>query len=79
MKKRANITIALLNINGATTPTANLNLMDKWARINSTLRGNKIAILALQETHLDNERIETIKTCFGKSFDLLHFSDPVSP
>jgi hypothetical protein len=47
MKKRANITIASLNINRATAPTANLNLTDKCARINNTLKRNKIAILAL--------------------------------
>jgi exonuclease III len=79
MKKRANVTIATLNINGASAPTANLNLTDKWARINSTLRTNKIAILALQETHLDEDSVETIKMCFGKSFDLLYSSDPHTP
>lgn len=79
VKKKANINIATLNVNGASAPTANLNLTDKWARINSTIRENKIAILALQETHLDEENVETIKTCFGKSFTLLHSSDPQTP
>lgn len=73
------MTIATLNIDGASAPTANLNLTDKWAKINSTLRENKIAILALQETHLDKENIETITRCFGKSFTLMHFSDPHTP
>ena len=79
VKKRANINIATLNLNGASAPTVNLNVVDKWARINSTLRNNKIAILALQETHLDEEMAETIQRCFGKSFDLMYTSDPVSP
>jgi hypothetical protein len=79
IKKKANVTIATLNINGASAPTANLNLTDKWAQINSTLRENKIAILALQETHLDNDSVETITRCFGKSFTLLHSSDPQTP
>ena len=79
MKKKANITIATLNINGASAPTANLNLTDKWARINSTMRENKIALLALQETHLDDHNVDTITRCFGKSFTLLHSSDPLTP
>ena len=57
-KKRANINIATLNLNGASASTANLNAVDKWARINSTLRNNKIAVLALQETHLDEGIVE---------------------
>ena len=79
IRKRANITIATLNINGASAPTANLNITDKWARINTTLRENKIAILALQETHLDDKRVEMVARCFGKSFTLLHSNDPDNP
>ena len=79
MKKKANITIATLNMNGAEAPTANLKLKDKWSRVNSTLRDNKIAVLALQETHLDEECIETIESCFGKSFNLFYSSDPEEP
>ena len=54
-KKRANINIATLNMNGATAPTSNMDLKEKWSMINNTIRTNKIAILALQETHLDEE------------------------
>jgi hypothetical protein len=79
MKKKANINIATLNINGASAPTANLNIIDKWTRINSTLRQNKIAILALQETHLDEQSVEAIERCFGKSFELQYSSDPENP
>ena len=72
-KKRANINIATLNINGATAPSRNMNLIEKWSMINRTIRTSKIAILALQETHLDEERASDIHRCFRKSFDL-HFS-----
>jgi hypothetical protein len=61
----------MLNINGASAPTANLNLTDKWARINSTLRENKIAILALQETHLDNDSVR-VNHGLGKPAGLAH-------
>jgi exonuclease III len=53
--------------------------MDKWSLINRTMRSNKIAILAIQETHLDNDRAESIRTCFGNCFELLHSSDPERP
>jgi ribonuclease HI len=78
-KKKANITIATININGATAPTSNMNLIDKWSMINRTIRTNKIAILALQETHLDEERAGDIHRCFHKSFDLHYSPDPDNP
>ena len=77
--KRANINIVALNINRAKAPTAKLNFTDKWMRINSTIRENKIAISAIQETHLNNKGVEIIEWCFGKSFKLLYLSDPISP
>jgi ribonuclease HI len=78
-KKRANINIATLNINGATAPTSNMNLIEKWSTINRTIRKEKIAILALQETHLDEERANDVHNCFQKSFHLHYSSDPNNP
>ena len=79
IRKRANIIIATLNMRGSSAPSNNMNYLDKWSRINYTIRKNKIAILALQETHLDNEMAESIKRCFGKNFELLHSSDTDNP
>lgn len=78
-KKRANITIASLNLNGAAAPTQGMNHIDKWATINSTIRTEKIAILALQETHLDERMLGDITRCFGKNFDIVNSSDPGNP
>lgn len=78
-KKRANICIATLNVNGASAPTQNMNHINKWSIINSTIRTERIAILALQETHLDEERLEDINRCFGKNFDIINSSTPGSP
>jgi exonuclease III len=78
-KKRANINIATLNVNGATAPSSNMNLIEKWAMINQTIKKHKIAILALQETHLDEERASDVQRCFQKSFDLYYSSDPENP
>jgi exonuclease III len=78
-KKRANINIATLNINGATAPSSNMNLIEKWSMINRTIRSNKVAILALQETHLDEERASSIHRCFQKNFDLYYSGVPKNP
>jgi hypothetical protein len=78
-RKRANITIASLNMRGSSAPSNNMNVLDKWSMINHTIRKNKIAILALQETHLDDKLAGAIKRCFGKNFDLLYSSDPDNP
>ena len=56
-KKRANICIVTLNMNGASTLTQNLDMKGKWATISYTMRVKRIAILALQETHLDKEHL----------------------
>lgn len=78
-KKKANINIATLNINGATAPSSDMNLIGKWSTINQTIRVNKIAILALQETHLDEERASDIQRCFQKRFELHYSCDPDNP
>ena len=45
----------MLNMNGASTLTQNLDMKGKWATISYTMRVKRIAILTLQETHLDEE------------------------
>src|SRR5258708_10900506 len=78
-KKRANIKIATLNMNGAEAPSQGMDLTDKWSMVNSTIRGNRIAILAIQEMHLDEEREKRINQCFSKNFDLINSSEPDNP
>lgn len=70
--------IATMNMCGASAPTSNMDLRSKWTMVNHTIRTNKIAVLALQETHLDNKLAGTIKSCFQKNFDILYSSDPDS-
>lgn len=76
-KKRANICIATLNVNGAATQ--NMDHKDKWSTINSTMKAERIAILALQETHLDEELLGDINSCFGKNLKIINSSTPDSP
>jgi exonuclease III len=78
-KRKANLNIVTLNLNGAAAPTQRMDHIDKWTTINNTIRTEKIAILALQETHLDEERINDINHCFSKNFDVFNSSDPENP
>ena len=47
--------------------------------INQTLNKYKIAILAIQETHLDEETTVRIRTSYEKKMSILTSSDPESP
>lgn len=78
-KKRrcANINIASLNINGFSANR--MSHLEKWSMINQMLNKNKIVILALQETHLDQERVESLKSAFGRKMEIIHSEDPDAP
>src|SRR5258707_8182060 len=78
-KKRVNIRIATLNINGASASSHDMDHIDKWSTINSTIKDQKIAVLALQETHLDDTRMQDINRCFSKSLETFNSSDPRNP
>jgi siderophore synthetase component len=56
-----------------------MNGLEKWSMVNQTLSQYKIAILALQETHLDQELLRQIQTCFSKKMQILHSEDPDAP
>lgn len=53
-KTRANLTIATLNMQGRGANSA-FDPNNKWHHINQLMTENKLSILALQETHLDDE------------------------
>ena len=76
---KANITIATLNINGFAAPASNMSGIDKWSTINRTISDNKIAILALQETHLDHDLLQNITDCFGKRLEIINSQHPTNP
>ena len=75
--KRANINIATLNMNGF--KANGMTNLEKWSRVNKMLNQHKIAILALQETHLDQERTDAIHSAFGKKMDLIYSPLPDNP
>jgi exonuclease III len=76
---RANVNISTLNMNGLTAPTHGMNFRQKWSTINSTLNQHKLAILALQETHLDQDTIERLHQSLGEKMRIISSSDPDAP
>ena len=75
---RASINIATLNVNGLAAQNDG-SPNRKWKWINSTLNENKIAILALQETHLDDMTIECLHTMYSHKMEIIYSADPNSP
>jgi exonuclease III len=76
---RASINIATLNMNGFTAPTSRMTGIEKWLAVNRTISDHRIAILALQETHLDPTLLHDIDTCFGKRLTMINSQDPNNP
>ena len=70
-KTKANIKVAFLNMRGRFH-----NSIDKWLHINQLVRDNKITILALQETHLNQEQTDNINTMFQDTLHVLASADP---
>ena len=79
LRLRANITIATLNINGYTAPASNMTGIEKWSAINHTINDNRIAILALQETHLDHDSLQQVRACFGGRLEIVTSQHPNNP
>jgi hypothetical protein len=75
---RANISIASLNMNGYAAPASSMSSIEKWSAIYQTMKENKIAILALQETHLDNSLIHSIGECFRKILEVINSQLPTN-
>ncbi|KAF8256714.1 Endonuclease/exonuclease/phosphatase [Lactarius quietus] len=76
---KANIVIVTLNINGYTAPSSNVSGIDKWSTINRTINEHHIAILALQETHLDPVLLQDVTACFGKHLEIITSPHPTNP
>ncbi len=72
-RTKGRIIIASLNMRGGNGATG-----DKWLRINQLLRDEKIAVIALQETHLTDERRENLNELFKASMRIYGSADPVN-
>ena len=76
---RANIRITSQNINGAAAPSENMNYREKWGTISHTMHMEKIAILVIQETHLDQGMTEQLGRNFQKNLIILNSAHPNNP
>ena len=74
---RATINIATLNMNRFSAHR--MTGIKKWSAVNRTISDNKIAILTLQETHLEPALLHNIHECFGKRLKILNSQDPDNP
>ena len=79
MRKHANIKIGTVNINGLHTGSENNNTFEKWAEINATMKTERIAILAVQETHLDEQNTQAITQAFGKRLRIINSQPEENP
>jgi len=66
-------------VNGASAPSKNISYRDKWRKISDTIHTEKIAILVIQESHLDQQMAEQLGRNFEKNLKILNSADPDNP
>jgi len=67
------------NVNGAATPSENMNYREKWRSVSHMMHTEKIAILAIQEAHLNQNMMEELGTSFEKNLNILISAHPDNP
>jgi len=72
---KAAIRLATLNIRGGGLHTTH----EKWQHINQIIRDKKIAVLAIQETHLSETNTESLNNQFHGRMKILNNEDPLNP
>jgi len=72
---RGSIKIATLNIRGGGSNTTD----NKWENLHQVMRERKIAVLAVEETHLTQEKVASLNSLFEQHFTLHNSSDPDTP
>ncbi|KZT25978.1 DNase I-like protein, partial [Neolentinus lepideus HHB14362 ss-1] len=76
---RANITIGSLNLNGRHSAALSYSPISKWTSVHSAIKNARIGILAVQETHLNEEYTDEIHKLFGKRLMVINSHDPDRP
>ncbi|OJT08742.1 Transposon TX1 uncharacterized 149 kDa protein [Trametes pubescens] len=76
-RSKARIVLASLNIRGFGTENS-MEGSNKWMLVNQLVRDRKIAILALQEAHLDDRRADLLNKVFERNMEVLHSPDPAN-
>ncbi|KIM70415.1 hypothetical protein SCLCIDRAFT_1206542 [Scleroderma citrinum Foug A] len=78
-KYRANLIIASLDMRGRSSQSMGSGPIPKWTSVLNMLRTKQIGVLALQETHLNDETTSQIRTVFDKRMMILNSGVPVNP
>jgi len=68
-----------MNLNGVAAPSENMNCLEKWSTVSRTIHKDKIAVLAVQETHLDEGMTERLKSLYQKNLKIVVSAHPESP
>lgn len=72
------MTVGTLNMRGTGSDRAS-GAPDKWLCINQVMRDNRVAVLALQETHITQERADRLNQLFASNIMIMVSPDQVSP
>jgi exonuclease III len=75
---KAAIKVASINIRGYGSHNAS-SPQNKWFHVNQVMREKKIAILMVQETHMDNERQDQVDHVFSKRLKIHSSANPENP
>ncbi|KAF5375493.1 hypothetical protein D9615_009178 [Tricholomella constricta] len=75
---KAAIRVASLNIRGSRT-MGDGRTGSKWLHVNQLMRDKRIGILAVQETHLTEERRDDLEKLFSKRMKIFISKDPENP
>ena len=75
---KAVIKVASLNMRGFGHNNPNY-IQNKWKHVNKIMRNEKIAILLLQETHMNVECQNKVQMLFERRLNILCSEDPESP
>ena len=67
---KASLLLASLNTRGFRSST-DQSEDTKWQRLHQLIRNDGIGILALQETHLTSDRVETLHRLYGRRLRIL--------
>ncbi|KAF5377136.1 hypothetical protein D9757_001831 [Collybiopsis confluens] len=76
--KKAGINIASLNVRGYGNPNI-YHTDNRWRRLTTIMRDRRIAILAVQEAHLTEERSRDLNTAYNPRIKIWSSSDPENP
>ena len=74
-KTKAVIKLATLNIRGGGSAVT----QEKWEHINQIMRDKKIAVLAVQESHLDKTAVDNLNSLFHIRLSVWNSGDPLHP